>query len=586
MIKRLLTILISMFFIVNLAFAHGGIDENVVAQKPISKELVISPDFITKPKFVIELFNGDKITLVRKNIVQHPKQNTTSWIGIVKGFPRSEVFLTVHNNHITGNILYREGRYVIHTKGKRYTITKHDFSEPKHADGIIPDYKPSLFQKEVLPNFTGTVIDVMVMYTNAVETRWGIEGIQAKITNAVDMANQAYINSNIDMRINLVHMERFDYTETGSIGAALIAISGGYYTHPVEALRTQYGADHVVLITSDVDACGVGYQMSNPDVNFAPYAYAAVHDDSAATCLANNSFAHELGHNQGNLHNIENSSGFTGSYDYSYGWRVCTSGGFRTVMSYNCGTPRVSQFSNPDVMYNGVPTGTAGTADTAGANNALSMNNTKDVVASFKSATTPIVPKAPINLTYTANVAGEVTLNWDDKSEYESGFRIERSSDSLNWFDGPPNPIDYSEIATVGSDVDTFTDTGLPSAVQMYYRVRAFNSAGNSVYSNEILVTTLYYETDMNPPVVTVSTPTANQVVGNSFTISGTSTDDVGVVKMRILIDGVIIKTTFTSSISKVYDSTGLTVGNHNVFVKAWDAAGNVSQKKIVVVKQ
>ena len=78
-------------------------------------------------------------------------------------------------------------------------------------------------------------------------------------------------------------------------------------------------------------------------------------------CLSNQSLAHELGHNQGDNHNREDSVGYVGAYDYSYGYRLCQTGGFRTVMSYSCsGGTRVSYFSNPNVtLSTGVVTGTA-----------------------------------------------------------------------------------------------------------------------------------------------------------------------------------------------------------------------------------
>jgi len=53
----------------------------------------------------------------------------------------------------------------------------------------------------------GTIINLLVAYTpRAKNNASGQSGIEAKITNAVAMANQAYINSNIDMQLNLVKM--------------------------------------------------------------------------------------------------------------------------------------------------------------------------------------------------------------------------------------------------------------------------------------------------------------------------------------------------------------------------------------------
>jgi len=48
----------------------------------------------------------------------------------------------------------------------------------------------------------------------------------------------------------------------------------------------------------------------------------------------------------------------------------------------------------------------------------------------------------------------------------------------------------YSQIATVNANTSSYTNTGLSSNTRYYYRVRAYNSAGDSLYSNEYSATT------------------------------------------------------------------------------------------------
>jgi hypothetical protein len=72
--------------------------------------------------------------------------------------------------------------------------------------------------------------------------------------------------------------------------------------------------------------------------------------------------------------------------------------------------------------------------------------------------------------------AASLRLSWRDTSLNEDGFRIERKIG--------PNGI-FSQIATVGANVSSYRDATLTAGSQYCYRLRAFNSTGNSAYSSE-----------------------------------------------------------------------------------------------------
>jgi predicted phage tail protein len=86
-------------------------------------------------------------------------------------------------------------------------------------------------------------------------------------------------------------------------------------------------------------------------------------------------------------------------------------------------------------------------------------------------------PSAPTGLV-AARQSGRITLAWTDSSNNETGFSIERSVDGRA----------FSPIATVAQNVSTYVDTSPGSSKFVFYRVRAFNLAGNSAYSNVIKV--------------------------------------------------------------------------------------------------
>ena len=92
------------------------------------------------------------------------------------------------------------------------------------------------------------------------------------------------------------------------------------------------------------------------------------------------------------------------------------------------------------------------------------------------SATPPPLPAAPSGLSATASTSTRINLSWTDNAGNESGFSIERCKN--------PNCTNFAQIAQVGSNVTTFADTTVTKNTAYNYRVRAFNAAGNSAYSN------------------------------------------------------------------------------------------------------
>jgi carboxypeptidase T len=98
--------------------------------------------------------------------------------------------------------------------------------------------------------------------------------------------------------------------------------------------------------------------------------------------------------------------------------------------------------------------------------------------------TTEVCPPMgdPSNLTVTPGSSTQMNLTWWDNSSAETSFRIERS---------PNGGTGWTEIATLGANVESFPNSGLSCSTSYYYRVRAYRPGEYSGYSDVVAGRTL-----------------------------------------------------------------------------------------------
>lgn len=94
---------------------------------------------------------------------------------------------------------------------------------------------------------------------------------------------------------------------------------------------------------------------------------------------------------------------------------------------------------------------------------------------------TGAVPLAPSNLIISAPLSTKTILTWVDNSTNETSFRIERKTGLSGT---------YSEIASVSANINKYEDTTVSADNTYFYRVRARNATGDSVYCNEAYINT------------------------------------------------------------------------------------------------
>ena len=102
-------------------------------------------------------------------------------------------------------------------------------------------------------------------------------------------------------------------------------------------------------------------------------------------------------------------------------------------------------------------------------------------IASAVTQPAPISPpEAPGGLSASALSSSQILLTWQDNSDDEEGFKIERDEGA-----------GFQEIATVPANQTSYLDENLTPATTYTYQIKAYNSAGESGYSNTAQATTL-----------------------------------------------------------------------------------------------
>ncbi|MGM0745812.1 MAG: M12 family metallo-peptidase, partial [Bacteroidota bacterium] len=267
-----------------------------------------------------------------------------------------------------------------------------DDHEVKSSSGSAGKYMPN---KDVNDQ---AVIDVMIVYTPRAENWALVEGdIQNVINQSMAVAQNTADNANLGIEFRLVHSARIDYTESSSAGTDLRRLTTspsfyelGYeytgYMDEVHVWRDEFQADLVAMFIETDEVGGLGWLLSNTegDPRFG-FSLTRVQQATSTT------HAHEMGHNMGNAHSRlqeSNPAGADGGlFSYSTGWRWNGQDNqeYASVMTYNEDAQSVQIFSNPDVFFKDVATGSY-TGTGAPSDNARSMREIKHIISQYREA--------------------------------------------------------------------------------------------------------------------------------------------------------------------------------------------------------
>lgn len=363
--------------------------------------------------------------------------------------------LTIGDQGLFGRISTRDGQFQIHTDHAGTWLVHLDDPRLSVDSDCGVDHQAFGLHRGTTAGRGADVeqVDVLLLYTPDIADRYPGGLLDTRLNHLFALANQATVDSEIDLIFRKVHQQQVDQPSSPDIFDALSSMRDGLRGESADVftgldqLRDQHGADLVVLTwPHDIEtrgACGVAFLPQADEGS-------DVFDDTIGVHVTNDGInnwsicsdvvlTHEFGHNLGARHQRGDPS--QEGYGYAHVLpdilnTVMGSFGSADINRYR----RMNVFSSPDFDCGNVPCGSS-TVD-----NARTLGDFSSVVAGYRD---PVYPG-----TLTRPAPSFPDSDGDSVDDWRDPFPFDPFDDNA-----PPPPESPGYVAPPlfdGSELDHF----------------------------------------------------------------------------------------------------------------------------------
>lgn len=419
-----------LFLPIEGSFAAGAVQTVLPGVRVIANQPALA-DVAQGSTLSFSIPGGKSYNVIVDRVASHEGGNITL-IGHVDGQDtRYRAVISFGGGRATGHLQTPDGKFLIENRADGVWLVPESESSRRPvrnpvADGLPPPANLKSQSRSAAPLLAAATlgasgesyVDLLVYYTPGFSTA-NAGNPRLRLDYLVSLSNQAYIDSGIPLVLRMVGMIQVNYADTKDQYSALYDLSDQSDVFAgVVSDRVNYGADLVTLIRPFSDShsgiCGLAWMPTTQSGFYKELGYSSVSDGALANgdYCDDSTLAHELGHNFGQNHDREHSSG-DGYHSYSYGYG--RDGYFGDIMSYYW--PKALKFSSPNLYCLGYVCGSA-----AGNANAADSARSMSLTRSYVSAYYP-----------SRQVASFVPEKgwWWDSSKSGSGYAIEINNGSV-----------------------------------------------------------------------------------------------------------------------------------------------------------